>query len=64
MIMKKINRNIQATTMYDPDALAFLDRKRDVKVEHKNSRSAMVNHLIKRAMQDHKLLDEAIVETP
>jgi len=46
--------------MYDPAALAFLDRKRDSKVEHKSSRSAMVNHLIKKAMINPDLIDQEI----
>ena len=52
-----IIRKVQATTMYNPAHLEFLERKIDKKHPHLENRSAIVGHLIEQAMKDPSILD-------
>lgn len=51
-----IVRKIQASTMYAPDHLEFLDRKIDKGKPHLENRSAIVGFLVEKAMKDPSIL--------
>ena len=55
--IKKKERKIQAIVGFASEELEFVDRKIDNSVEHRVSRSAIIRHLIHKAMVDPSLLD-------
>ena len=61
MVAKRVpekERKIQVIDMFSKIELSFLAKKIKKKIPHLASRSAILRHLVKKATEDPKLLEE------
>ena len=54
---RRLIRRVQASTMYDPAHLEFLERKINKNLPRLENRSSIVGLLIEKAMEDPRLLE-------